>query len=72
MIIQITVLKNNVEQLEEQKQEIQKKHEAELSEIIRNHKTELQNMNREIRKADAAGYRRGIDEMMARGGRVLK
>ena len=70
--IQITVLKNNVEQLEEQKQEIQKKHEAELSEIIRNHKTELQNMNREIRKADAAGYRRGIDEMMARGGRVLK
>ena len=55
-----------MEQLEKQKQEIQKKHEAELNEIIRNHKTELQNMGREIRKADAAGYKRGIDEMMAR------
>lgn len=63
---QISVLKNNVEQFEKQKQEIQKKHEAELNEIIRNHKTELQNMGREIRKADAAGYKRGIDEMMAR------
>ena len=70
--IQITVLKNNIEQLEKQKQEIQKIHEAEIEEFMGNYNAKLQSIRREVIRADAAGYKRGIDEMMARGGRVLK
>ena len=69
---QITVLKNNIEQLEKQKQEIQKIHEAEIEEFMGNYNAKLQSIRREVIRADAAGYKRGIDEMMARGGRVLK
>ena len=70
--IQITVLKNNIEQLEKQKQEIQKIHEAEIEKFMGNYNAKLQSIRREVIRADAAGYKRGIDEMMARGGRVLK
>lgn len=70
--IQITVLKNNIEHLEKQKQEIQKIHEAEIEEFMGNYNAKLQSIRREVIRADAAGYKRGIDEMMARGGRVLK
>ena len=69
---QITVLKNNIEQLEKQKQEIQKIHEAEIEEFMGSYNAKLQSIRREVIRADAAGYKRGIDEMMARGGRVLK
>ena len=70
--IQITVLKNNIEQLEKQKQEIQKRHESEIEEFMGNYNAKLQSIRREVIRPDAAGYKRGIDEMMARGGRVLK
>ena len=70
--IQITVLKNNIEHVEKQKQEIQKIHEAEIEEFMGNYNAKLQSIRREVIRADAAGYKRGIDEMMARGGRVLK
>ena len=63
---QITVLKNNIEQLEKQKQEIQKIHEAEIEEFMGNYNAKLQSIRREVIRADAAGYKRGIDEMLAR------
>jgi hypothetical protein len=63
---QISVLKNNVEQLEKQKQEIQKKHEAEIEQFTGSYNAKLQNIRREVLRADAAGYKRGIDEMRAR------
>ncbi|MBT7651207.1 MAG: FecR domain-containing protein [Opitutae bacterium] len=63
---QITVLKNNIEQLEKQKQEIQKRHEAEIGGFMDNYNAKLQSIRREVIRADAAGYKRGIDEMLAR------
>ena len=63
-VIQITVLKNNIEQLEKQKQEIQKRHEAEIGGFMDNYNAKLQSIRREVLKADAAGYKRGIDEML--------
>ena len=64
--IQITVLKNNIEHLEKQKQEIQKIHEAEIEEFMGSYNAKLQSIRREVIRADAAGYKRGIDEMLAR------
>jgi hypothetical protein len=61
---EITVLKNNIEQLEKQKQEIQKRHEAEIGGFMDNYNAKLQSIRREVLKADAAGYKRGIDEML--------
>jgi hypothetical protein len=63
---QITVLKNNIEQLEKQKQEIQKRHEAEIGGFMDNYNAKLQSIRREVIRADAAGYKRGIHEMLAR------
>ena len=63
---QIRVLQNQVAALEEKNQNITRKHEAALSMILRKHKKDLARMRQEVVKADAAGYQRGIDEMLAR------
>jgi hypothetical protein len=63
---QIRVLQNQVAALEEKNQNIIRKHEAALSMILRKHKKDLARMRQEVVKADAAGYQRGIDEMLAR------
>jgi len=34
--------------------------------ILRNHQKDLARMRQEVVKADAAGYQRGIDEMLKR------
>ena len=62
----IAVLKDQVEKFEIEKQEIQKKHEAEIEKFMGSYNAKLQNIRREVLRADAAGYKRGIDEMRAR------
>jgi hypothetical protein len=63
---QIRVLQNQVAALEEKNQNITRKHEAALSMILRKHQKDLARMRQEVVKADAAGYQRGIDEMLKR------
>ena len=69
---QIMVLNNQVVDLENQKQEDAKNHLAALDAIQEEHKQILSKKQEEIRLADAAGYKRGIDEMLAKqqGGEV--
>lgn len=69
---QIMVSNNRVVELENQKQEDAKKHSAEVDAMHEEHKQQLSKKQEEIRLADAAGYKRGIDEMLAKqqGGEV--
>ena len=69
---QITVLNTRVAEMENEKQELLKVHEAELDALLEEHKVILAQKQEEIRKADADGYKRGIDEMLAKqqGGEV--
>ena len=67
---QIMVLNDNIAGLEQQKIDTGKKHTAEIDSIKEEHGTKVSQLTREIQLADAAGYQRGIDEMLAkeRGG----
>ena len=67
---QIMVLNDNIAGLEQQKIDTRKKHTAEIDSIKEEHGTKVSQLTREIQLADAAGYQRGIDEMLAkeRGG----
>ena len=69
---QVMVLNNQVVDLENQKQEDAKKHFAEVDAMQEEHKQQLSKKQEEIRLADAAGYKRGIDEMLSKqqGGEV--
>ena len=67
--------KANIDQisnLEQQKRETAQKNEAEIEALLDEHKQQLAKKQEEIRLADAAGYKRGIDEMLAKqqGGEV--
>jgi hypothetical protein len=59
-------------ELEEQKIEIKKEHETFIDQMIEDHKVVIAGLQDEIRKASAEGYKRGIDEMVAKqqGGEV--
>ena len=63
---QIAVLDNIVEELERQKQAIQKTHSAEIDNLKEAYNAKLKQLQREISIADATGYKRGIDEMLER------
>ncbi len=63
---QIAVLNNNIAGLEQQKLDNEKKHIAEIDAIKVEHGEKIKALGREITLADAAGYKRGIDEMMAK------
>ena len=39
---------------------------AEMDNLLETHRREMQKIRNEINRADAAGYKRGIDEMLAR------
>jgi len=63
---QIMVLNNNIAGLEQQKIESEKMHTAEIDTLKEEHGGKLSQLQREIKLADAAGYQRGIDEMLAK------
>lgn len=63
---QIMVLNNNIAGLEEQKIESEKMHTAEIDTLKEEHGGKLSQLQREIKLASAAGYQRGIDEMLAK------
>ena len=67
---QIMVLNDNIAGLEQQKIDTDKKHTADIDSLKEEHGTKISQLQREIQLADAAGYQRGIDEMLAkeRGG----
>jgi hypothetical protein len=67
---QIMVLNDNIAGLEQQKIDTDKKHITEIDSLKEEHGTKISQLTREIQLADAAGYQRGIDEMLAkeRGG----
>ena len=60
------VLNNNIAGLEQQKIEAEKMHTAEIDLLKEEHGAKLSQLQREIKSADAAGYQRGIDEMLAK------
>ena len=64
--LQIQVLENNVGKLEREKQDILERRLAEMDNLLETHRREMQKIRNEINRADAAGYKRGIDEMLAR------
>ena len=66
------VLNNQIAEMENDKLETAKKHTAEIDAITEEHKQVIAQKQEEIRLADAAGYKRGIDEMLAKqqGGEV--
>ena len=53
-------------ELEEQKIEIKKDHETFVDQMREDHKVVIAGLQDEIRKAGAEGYKRGIDEMVAK------
>ena len=63
---QIMVLNDNIAGLEQQKIDTDKKHTTEIDSIKTEHGEKLSQLQREIKLADAAGYQRGIDEMLAK------
>jgi len=63
---QIMVLNDNIAGLEQQKIDAAKKHTAEIDSLKEEHGTKVSQLTREIQLADAAGYQRGIDEMLAK------
>ena len=69
---QIMVLNTRVAEMESDKQETAKKFEAEMDALLEEHKQQIEKKQEEIRMADASGYKRGIDEMLAKqqGGEV--
>ena len=71
---QILVLNTRVGEMETEKQEKVKVHEAELDAINEEHREVLAKKQEEIRQADADGYKRGIEEMLAKqqGGEVAE
>lgn len=62
---QIGVLNNNIAGLEQQKQDNEKKHIAEIDAMKEEQGEKIKALGKEITLADQAGYKRGIDEMMA-------
>lgn len=68
------VLNNQIAEMENDKQETAKKHTAEIDALLEEHKQQIAQKQEEIRLADAAGYKRGIDEMVAKqqGGEVAE
>jgi hypothetical protein len=70
----ISNLERNVAELEEQKIEIGKKHEEFVDQLKEEHNVVIAGLQDEIRKAGAEGYKRGVDEMVAKqqGGEVEK
>ena len=67
------VLDTRVAELENEKVETAKTHEAEVDALLEEHKKEIEKKQEEIRMADADGYKRGIDEMLAgQGGEVAE
>lgn len=71
---QIGVLNDRVATLEQDKINQKKTFEAERDALLEEHKLAIQEKNEEIRLADASGYKRGIDEMIAKqkGGEVAE
>jgi hypothetical protein len=71
---QIIVLNNNIAGLEQQKLDNEKKHIAEIDSMKDEHGEKIKALGKEITLADAAGYKRGIDEMVAKqtGGETLE
>ena len=62
----IAVLKNNISGLEQQKIEMESSHEKFIEEMKAEHGEKVKALGKEITAADAAGYKRGIDEMLAK------
>ena len=62
---QIGVLNNNIVGLEQQKQDNEKKHIVEIDAMKEEQGEKIKALGKEITLADQAGYKRGIDEMMA-------
>jgi hypothetical protein len=71
---QIIVLNNNIAGLEQQKLDNEKKHIAEIDLMKAEQGEKIKALGKEITLADAAGYKRGIDEMVAKqtGGETLE
>ena len=63
---QISVLNNNIAGLEQQKQDNEKKHIAEIDAMKDEQGEKIKALGKEITLADAAGYKRGIDDMIAK------
>jgi len=63
---QIMVLNNNIAGLEQQKIDADMKHTTEIDSLKEEHGNKISQLQREIQLADDAGYRRGIDEMLAK------
>ena len=63
---QILVLNNNIAGLEQQKLDNEKKHITEIDSMKEEHGEKIKALGKEITLADQAGYKRGIDEMMAK------
>ena len=63
---QIGVLNNNIAGLEQQKQDNEKKHIAEIDAMKEEQGEKFKALGKEITLADSAGYKRGIDEMVSK------
>ena len=63
---QIGVLNNNIAGLEQQKQDNEKKHIVEIDSLKEEQGQKIKALGKEITLADAAGYKRGIDEMVSK------
>ena len=63
---QIVVLNNNIAGLEQKKLDNEKKHIVEIDAMKAEHGEKIKALGKEITLADAAGYKRGIDEMVAK------
>jgi len=64
--LQIATLNNNISGLEQQKIELESAHEKFIEEMKTEHGEKVKSLGQEITAADAAGYKRGIDEMLAK------
>jgi chromosome segregation ATPase len=60
------VLNRLVADLEEQKMKTAQEHQDFIDTLRKEQKVQLRNLQKEIRKAEADGYKRGIDEMLYR------
>ena len=64
--LQIATLNNNITGLEQQKIELESSHEEFIEKMKAEHGEKVKSLGQEITAADAAGYKRGIDEMVAK------
>lgn len=64
--LQIATLNNNITGLEQQKIELESSHEEFIEKMKAEHGEKVKSLGQEITAADAAGYKRGIDEMLAK------